>query len=134
MKLNRSGRSTKRTLAISAIVLLAALTAGFTASRADAASYTCRAYAQTQRGPFAGTVTASTHTSCPFARAVFGASLRRIVAAGGVGNGSFSTRAYSPVTRRWYRVRCDANGSLYTNERMKVDCRAGLGARIAFLA
>jgi hypothetical protein len=123
----RHGLSTAFVAAL-AVAAFAASTSG-----AQAAS-PCRAYVNTARGPFEGVVYRNVNASCPFARNVAAASMRVIVRAGGVGNGSFSTRAYSPVTHKLYRVRCDANGSLYTSERISVDCRAGIRARVLFRA
>ena len=123
----------KHVLSIAVVAALAVAAFAASASSAQAASR-CTVYANTAKGPYAGDVTRSVRTSCPFSRAVFGASIRVIVNAGGVGNGTFSTRSYSPVTKRWYRVRCAANGSLYTREHMTVDCRAGIGARVVYRA
>jgi hypothetical protein len=84
---------------------------------------------------YTGHVGRSSRTSCPFARAVGRASLRVIVDAGGAGDGDFYTRAYSPVTHRSYRVHCFANGDLDDPAYgMRVDCRAGIGARVVYRA
>jgi hypothetical protein len=101
------------------------------APAADAASCYVRVY--TQYGTFQGTVLRSFHTSCPFAKNVTRASLRYIIAAGGAGDGDFYTRAYSPVTHKLYYVHCFANGDLY-NSVVRVDCRAGIGARVIYRA
>jgi hypothetical protein len=116
------------------IVVVAALsvTAGFASGKAEAAP-SCYMYVQTQAGRYEGVVTTSYRTSCPFAQNVAQASLRYIVAAGGRGDGPFTTSAYSPVTHMRYRVRCFAYGDLYARA-MNVDCRAGIGARVTYRA
>lgn len=81
-----------------------------------------------------GYVSASYHTSCPFARRVALASERFIIRAGGAGDGDFYTLAYSPVTRRWYRAHCFAHGDIYRSFGIRVDCRAGIGARVVYRA
>jgi hypothetical protein len=73
-------------------------------------------------------------TSCPFARNVTRKSLRFIIRAGGVGDGDFFVRVYSPVTRVYYRVHCFAHGDLSGFYGMHVDCRAGIGARVTYTA
>jgi hypothetical protein len=81
-----------------------------------------------------GYVTRSYHTSCPFARNVTRASLKFIIRHGGAGNGDFYVFAWSPVTGRWYHVHCFAGGDLYASYGNRVDCRAGLGARVIYRA
>lgn len=83
---------------------------------------------------YAGLVTRSVRTSCPFARNVTRASLRFIIRHGGVGDGDFYVFAWSPVTRRWYHVHCFANGDLRASYGMRVSCRAGIGALVRFRA
>jgi hypothetical protein len=92
----------------------------------------CYVTVPTQLGTFDGVVDRSDRTSCPFARNVAQASLLRIVATGGVGRGAFTTSAWSPVTHRWYTVRCAAYGDVY--DKVRVDCRAGIGARVIYRA
>jgi hypothetical protein len=120
-------------IAVIALSLALAAVASFGAARAEAASL-CRAYISTQSGPFEGVVYRSYRTSCPFARNVAAAAMRRIVAAGGAGNGRFTARAYSPVTGRSYRATCSANGDVWTARGAVVDCRAGFGACVLFRA
>lgn len=105
---------------------------GLGTGRAAAAS-SCSALVHTRAGSYEGVVDRSDRTSCPFARNVARTTLRFVVAAGGVGDGPIATRAYSPVTRKWYSVRCLANGDLYRSV-MRVDCRAGIGAHVVYRA
>jgi hypothetical protein len=122
-------------LSLSVAIALAAATFAAAALSAEAASSArCTVAVHTPTGWYKCYVIRNVRTSCPFARSVARASLRVIVRAGGAGNGWFSTRAYSPVTRRWYRVRCFANGNVYTSRGITVDCRAGIGARVVYRA
>lgn len=82
---------------------------------------------------YTGRVVRSYHTSCPFAKRVTAASLRFIVTHGGSGDGDFYVRAYSPVTFRWYRMHCFADGDIYGSG-IHVDCRGGIGARVVYNA
>jgi hypothetical protein len=82
---------------------------------------------------YTGTVTRSSHTSCPFARNVTRASLRYIISHGGSGDGDFIVYAWSPVTHRWYRVHCQADGDLNASYGMHVACRAGNRARVVYI-
>lgn len=79
-----------------------------------------------------GNVTVSLHTSCPFAQRVTRAAISFMVRHGGVGDGDFYVRVYSPVTYKWYTMDCAAHGDLRTT--MYVDCRGGIGARVVFTA
>ena len=83
---------------------------------------------------YTGYVTRSVRTSCPFPRNVTRVSLRFIIRHGGVGDGDFYVRVYSPVTLKWYRTHCFANGDLYGSERMHVTCFAGIGAKVVYVA
>lgn len=83
---------------------------------------------------YLGRVTRSVRTSCPFARNVARASLRFVIRHGGAGDGDFYVFAWSPVTRRWYRTHCFADGDLYSTSGSRVDCRAGHGARVVYRA
>lgn len=115
------------------IVLLAVLAVA--AGRATAApAASCYFTTWTADGPYHGDLSRTSRTSCPFARNVFRAFISVAVRAGGAGDGPLSLRTYSPVTRRWYRVRCHANGDLYSSQGMRVACRAGIGAAVAFRA
>jgi hypothetical protein len=118
---------------VAVALALATLSAGASSAQATSSSR-CTVYIHTPTGSYSGYVIRSVRTSCPFARAVARASLRVIVRAGGSGNGFFSTRAYSPVTHRWYRVRCAGSGNVYTRRGVTVDCRAGIGARVVYRA
>lgn len=117
----------------SVVVLVAVAVAAGVASGKASAAPSCHAYVQTQTGRYTGVVDTNYRTSCPFARNVTQASLRKLVAAGGWFHGSFTTSAYSPVTGMWYRVGCSAHGDLYDSV-MNVDCRAGVGARVVYRA
>src|SRR5262245_42423804 len=116
-----------------AVVLAAVAAVAGVASGMASAAPSCRAYVQTQSGRYEGVVNTNYRTSCPFARNVAQASLRKIVASGGWYRGGFTTSAYSPVTGMWYHVSCSANGDLYDGG-MNVDCRAGVGARVVYRA
>lgn len=80
-----------------------------------------------------GFVQRSYRTSCPFAQNVTRASLKFIIRHGGVGNGDFYVWASSPVTHRWYHAHCFAGGDLDYGG-IRVDCRAGHGARVVYRA
>lgn len=82
---------------------------------------------------YSGAVVRSINTSCPFARRVTAASLRFVVVHGGAGNGDFYVTVWSPVTYRWYRMHCYANGDI-NNGGIRVDCRGGIGARVVYIA
>lgn len=70
------------------------------------------------------TVTANnTATSCAFARSTNNA-ISRFQSLNGVVTYTFYVRAYSPVTGRTYRMRCDS-GYRYTN------CSGGNGASVS---
>lgn len=99
--------------------------------KADAAA-PCRVSLRLYGQTFTGTVIRSSRTSCPFARNVTRASLRVIINAGGAGDGDFYTHAWSPVTLRWYRVHCEANGDLYARYGIHVTCTAGSGALVIY--
>lgn len=88
------------------------------------------AVTSSQEEYFATSARASDRTSCAFAKNVFRSSMKFIVRAGGVGNGDFYVRAYSPATYRNYTVHCWADGMLTIL--MHVDCRAGHGARVTY--
>lgn len=115
---------------IAAAIVLAVVVRVETAGAATPCSVSVRADGRT----FYGQVVRSVRTSCPFARNVTRASLRFIVRAGGVGDGDFYVWASSPVTHRWYRAHCWANGDLRSSSGMRVDCRAGIGARVIYHA
>jgi len=83
---------------------------------------------------YTGYVTRSVRTSCPFARRVATKSLTFIVNHGGVGDGDFYVRVYSPVTYRWYRMHCEADGDLAASYGMNVTCRGGIGALVHYKA
>lgn len=83
---------------------------------------------------YTGRVVRSGRTSCPFARRVTAKSLTFIVNAGGVGDGDFYVRVYSPVTHKTYRMHCYADGDLNTSEGMNVTCTGGVGARVHYKA
>jgi hypothetical protein len=128
----------KSRLAAALVIALAIVGLGLTGTAsahgnpAASRAASCYVTVPTQLGTFDGVVDRSERTSCPFARNVVRASLRRIVATGGVGTGAFTTSAYSPVTYKWYTVRCYAVGDLY--DALRVDCRAGIGARVIYRA
>jgi hypothetical protein len=77
------------------------------------------------------------NASCPFTHAVEKAAIKFAWLNGGEGDGDFFTRAYSNVLHRWYRVHCEANGTLHdlypSGLGMRFDCRAS-SARIKFHA
>lgn len=117
-----------------ALIVAIAAALMLVASAGARASGSCRVGFWVGDHYYSGLVTRSVRTSCPFARNVTRASLRVIIRAGGVGDGDFYTRAWSPVTGRWYRVHCYANGDLWTPQGIRADCRAGIGARVIFNA
>ena len=122
----------KRILVILGVVIGLAVVAAPVASASPSGS--CTMSVRTQAGWFNGRVTRSSQTSCLFARNVASASLRAIIRMGGVGNGPIQVRAYSPVTHATYRVSCHANGDIWSRRGVAVDCRAGIGARVAYRA
>jgi hypothetical protein len=80
-------------------------TAALAASLAFAGDALCIA-APTASAAFAhdcGTVTASTHTSCPFVRNIV-RGWATCPSAHPLNHVSCRRRVYSPVTRRWYRI------------------------------
>jgi hypothetical protein len=81
-----------------------------------------------------GYVGVTVNTSCPFAQRVTRAAISFVIRNGGVGPGAFYITAFSPVTYRWYRMRCYSTGDLYANGRATVDCRGGINARVVFTA
>jgi len=117
---------------IASMVVVAALAVAASVTGKAEAATSCTVAVQTQSGPFHGYVTRSDRTSCPFARNVARASLLAILRAGGARGGSFTTLAYSPVTRAWYRVRCFAYGNVWTRRGATVDCWAGIGAHVVY--
>jgi hypothetical protein len=117
------------------VVLVAVLSAVVLVTSAVArSSGSCRVGFWVAPHYYSGVVTRSVRTSCPFARNVTRASLRLIIRSGGAGDGDFYVRAWSPVTGRWYRVHCEANGDLYSADGIRADCRAGVGARVLYRA
>lgn len=99
-----------------------------------ATNLSCRVNLWIHGQTYSGRVTRSYRTSCPFAKRVAAKSLTFIVNRGGVGNGDFYVRVWSPVTLRWYRMHCDADGSLYSYPWMHVACRGGVGALVRYTA
>lgn len=99
-----------------------------------ATSSGCHGLFTMHHAQYYGEASHSTRTSCPFTRRVIRNSLRFIVNHGGEGDGDFFIFAYSPVTGRNYRMHCFANGSLYKEYGMHVDCRGGFGARVVYTA
>lgn len=126
--MNRPVRSAALVAVLAAVVLAA------TAAARATPALGCRVNLWIHGRDYTGTVTRSYRTSCPFARRVAARSLTFVVNHGGVGNGDFYVRVYSPVTLRWYRMHCEANGDLYTSEGMTVACRGGIGAYVKYRA
>lgn len=126
---------TARAAALLAAVAAALLVGFWIAHRADAATkLSCGVRVVVDGEVYGGSVQRSYHTSCPFARNVVRASLRYIILAGAAGDGDFYTYAWSPVTLREYRVHCFAHGILDAPVGIRVDCRAGIGARVVYVA
>lgn len=113
---------------VAALGFVAAILATGAPAAKTAPSSRCNIAVRTLRGRFSGIVTRRVGSSCLFARRVGEVSLRAIIRTGSAGNGDFSTRAYKRVTGGWYRVRCSANGDLYSQRGISVDCRAGTKA------
>jgi hypothetical protein len=118
---------------ITVAIALAVATGAAVAPTAQAAPR-CTLYVQTIDGPYKGWLDRTSRTSCPFARNVFRKVVNAVVRAGGSGNGPLTIRAYSPVTHRSYRMRCQVNGDLYRPRGIKAICRGGIGAGVAFRA
>jgi hypothetical protein len=116
-------------LAVCAATCLVAVAPGHTATRLS-----CYVNLWIHGQTYSGNVTRSVRTSCPFAKRVASSSLTFIVNHGGQGDGDFYVRVYSPVTFRWYRMHCYANGSLYAYPWMHVTCTGGIGALVRYTA
>lgn len=118
--------------------LLAATLAMLAISVAPAASSSrlgCYVNVLVSGRTYTGTVTRSYRTSCPFAKRVTASSLRYIVKRGGAGDGDFYVTVWSPVTLKWYRMWCLADGDIHDPSLgVHVDCRGGIGARVIYTA